>query len=114
MKSSEKGMNIPETSRVTNMDKYEREKIMATLGDAEHLVAVIKNYLATVDYCNENGIKLSKRKSLEDIRRPGTPVGPAGTLLIDLAILFESGMYDMSKNINISHKDELEKRMEKE
>lgn len=105
------GMGVPERRGVENMDSYEREKIAATLRDAQHLVAVIENYLKTVDFCNEKGIDLSGRKSLNAIRGTGELADPAGTLT-KLSILFESGMSDMAKQIDVSHKDELEKRYE--
>lgn len=101
--------NRDQTRRIENMDGYEREKIERTLQGARHLVTVIENYLKTVDYCNENGVELPNRKKLEAIRRPGELADPMGSLT-ELAIVFESGMNDMSKNINVSHKGKLEKR----
>jgi hypothetical protein len=109
MRSPEMGMGAPEAPKVENIDQYEREKIETTLKDAKHLVAVIENYLKTVAYCDEKGIELPNRKSLDAIRRPGELADPVGALT-KLSILFESGMSDMAKNINVSHKDELEKR----
>ena len=106
------GENRDQTPRVENMEHYEREKIERTLTGARHLVAVIENYLKTVDYCDEHGVALPNRKKLEAIRRPGELADPMGSLT-ELAVVFESGMNDMSKNINVSHKGELEKRYSK-
>lgn len=96
--------------KVENMNSYEREKIEKTLGTAEHLVKVIKNYLIMVDYCNEKGIKLQHRKTLETIRQPGEladPMGPFGKLEVE----FENGMNDIARDVNGSlHEAELEKR----
>lgn len=93
--------------RVENMSDYEREKINATLVDAKHLVAVIENYLKTVDYCDQHGIPLLNRPSLSDLRVPGGKADPVGPLR-DLSVAFESGMTAMARNINVSHKPGLE------
>lgn len=110
IQSPDMGITVPETPPVENIDQYEKEKIEVTLGEAKHLVAVIENYLETAAYCDEKGIKLPNRKSLAGIRRSGELADPVGPLT-QLSILFESGTSDMAKNINISHRDELESRM---
>jgi len=97
---------------IENMSADEREKITETLRNAEHLVVVMKNYLATVDFCSEKGIPTTGRESLASLRTPGAlgdPVGP----LCQLAILFEDGMSKMVRRINIAHKPELEARYQK-
>ena len=40
-------------SLVEAMSEKERDQIETTLGDAEHLAKIIKNYLKVVDYCND-------------------------------------------------------------
>jgi|SRR3989344_2142348 len=100
-------MEAKPQEKVSNIDSYEREKIETTLNDSKHLVAVIENYLKTVDYCNENGIVLEYRSSLDNLRHPGG----AGEVLADLARKFEGGMIDMAKSIHVSHKRALEAQM---
>lgn len=98
---------ITEGEKIENMTVYEREKIEATLKDARHLVEVIENYLKTVDYCDEKGIELTERPPLEAIRRPGQLADP-NEALRQLSVMFESGMTEMAKSIDVSHKPSLE------
>jgi hypothetical protein len=95
MKSPEMGMGTPETPKVENINEYEREKIEATLRDAEHLVEVIKNYLEMIKFCDEHGIVIERRTSFAKLRSPGAPAGPDSDL-VEIARMFESGQTEIA------------------
>jgi len=98
MESPEMGMKLPKITKFENVDKYEKEKIENTLKDAKHLVAVIENYLEMVKYCDEQGIDIKGRTSLEKLRYPNGPAGPDSDLG-KLSQVFESGQSEISKNL---------------
>ena len=100
------------TVPVENIGDYEREKIERTLADARHLVAVMENYLTTMQFCDEKGILVEERERHQGLRQPGALGDPAGVLR-DLAIKFEQGMADAAKYIHVSQKDELLSRYPK-
>ena len=101
----------PEESEVENIDEYEREKIERTLEDAEHLVVVIRNYLEMVGYCDENGIEINGRTSLDSLRYPGAPAGPESDLG-KISSMFESGQKEIARNLTQEQGDEIyEKRI---
>lgn len=109
---SEESAPTPETSKVENIDSYEMQKIKNALANAEHLVAVIQNYIKMAEFCDEKGIKAKGRTSLEKIGYEGGANGPDSDLL-KLARMFESGQHELAGNINVSDKEELEKRFVK-
>jgi len=103
-----------ETGGVENLDEYEREKIERTLLGAEHLVAVMKNYLEMVKYADENGIRLAHKPNLSGIRYPNAifdPIRKDG--LTSMAGVFEHAMTEIAKDIHFTHKSAIEKRMYK-
>lgn len=95
-----------EKPKIENLDEYEKEKIEMVLKDAEHLVAVIKNYLEMVKYCDENGIKIKGRTNLEKLRYEGQPAGP-GSDLYKIAQKFESGQLEIAKNLTQEQGDKI-------
>ena len=106
MKSFEMGMGASETPKVENIDQYEKEKIETTLKDAEHLVAVIKNYLEMVKFCDEQGIDIKGRTSLEKLRYPEAPAGPDSDLG-KIARMFESGQTEIARNLTKAQADQI-------
>jgi len=94
------------TPEVKNIDEYEREKIENTLGDAEQLVSIIKNYLKMAEFADEKGISLKGRTSLEKLRYPGGPAGPDSDLK-KIASMFESGQKEITRNLTKAQVDEI-------
>ena len=88
------------------IDQYEREKIEQTLRDAKHLVAVIENYLKMIKFCEEQGIKIEGRTSLEKLRYPGEPAGPDNDLT-KLLSMFESAQDEITKNLTKEQADQI-------
>ena len=106
MRSIEMDMGTPETPKVENIGRYEKEKIENTLKDAKHLVAVIENYLEMVKFCDEQGINIRGRTSLEKLRYPDAPAGPDSDLG-KIAIMFESGQAELAKNLTKEQGDQI-------
>lgn len=94
----EMDINAPEMSKIENISEYEREKIERTLNDAKRIVAVIENYLEMIKFCDEQGIDVIGRTSLNDLRRPNGPAGPNSDLG-KIARIFESGQTEIAKNL---------------
>ena len=93
-------------SKIENIDEYEKEKIERTLKDAEHLVAVIKNYLEMVKFCDEQGIHIKKRKSFDRLRYPNGPAGPDSDLG-KIARMFEGGQIEIGRYLTKEQLDEI-------
>ena len=106
MSMEKMGMGTPEAPKVENIDQYEREKIETTLKDAEHLVAVIKNYLEMVKFCDEQGIDIKGRSSLEKLRYPDAPAGPDSDVG-KIARMFESGQAEIARNLTKTQADQI-------
>jgi len=59
-----------------------------------------------VEFCNEHGIVIKKRRDFAGLRVPGGPAGPDSDLL-KLASMFESGQNEIGKVLTREQVDQI-------
>ena len=110
MSSSDSNKRSIDVIKIENMGKEEREAVESLLRDAQSLVVAIRNYIETLQFCDNHGIVVADRPNLEAVIRPNLAAG-SGRDLERVPILLVRGQMAMESHIGLELKSELDKRL---